>query len=191
MLPEIRDKIRALVSDFDQNQTEPFTYSGDNKFALCGNNTTSISNVTVNGNDLSSGQTYDFDSDTNILTIDGDLNTDDLISVSYVYNNYSDTELDAYIKSSLVWLSIYSYCTENDFEIEEEDIYPTPSNREEDLIAFIASILIKPDYNSYKLPNLTVSYPRTMPKEKRIEELVIKFRRGLGKNDVLTWIESY
>jgi hypothetical protein len=186
MIAEIKEKIRALITDLATCQSEFFEYENSPIFTLCGTNINSIQKVLINGNELASGETYDFDSATNKITITATLNSGDQIEIAYCYQKYSDTEILEYIRASLVWLSIFSFCSDEDFELEEDnEIYPTPSNKEQDLIALISSILIKPDYESYKLPNLTVSYPRSMTKEERIEKLIIKFKRGLGIVDTI------
>lgn len=184
MLAEIRDKIRALIADMSHAQSEFFDYTTSPIFTLSCENASSINTVLINGNPLASGETYDFDETTKKVTLTADLNSGDIIEINYNYTKYSEAELTEYIKASLVWISIFSEC-HDDFEIEEIEIYPTPTNKDEDLIALIASILIKPDYNSYKLPNLTVSYPRTMTKEQRIELLISRYNVGIGQMTVL------
>jgi len=185
-LQDIRQKIRALVEDFGTrcNSPEVFSYEGSNIFTICVGVVNSIIKVTNNDVELGSGE-YSFDSTTNELTILSVLATDDIIKVYYTCNVYSDTELDEYIRASLVWLSIYSYCSGEDFEIETDDIYPTPTNKERDLISLISSILIKPNYSMYKMPTVTITYPRTMSKEDRIEVMITHFKRGLGVNELI------
>ena len=184
LITELRLKTRALSEDLSKKQTETFAYtSGDKVFTLQEENANSITSITKNGVALESG-TYSFDTDTNELTISATLASGDVIVVKYVYYKYSDSEIDEYIRASLTWISIYSHC-DTDFEFELEDIFPTPSSTEEDLISIISSILIRPNYSEYKLPNLTVKYPRTMDKETKIQRLVEKFYIGLGINGIL------
>ena len=189
ILETIRTKIRALVEDISTCQTEVFKYEGSNIFPLCGENISSVTSVLKNGVELASGETYDLDSTNKTVTITATFADGDQVEIKYCSQKYSDSELDEFIRASLVWLSIYSYCSDEDFELEEDDIYPTPSNKEQDLIAFISSILIKPDYSRYSLPNLTVVYPRTMEKYIKIREIINRFRRGLGVNDVIEFEE--
>lgn len=187
MLDDIRLKVRALIEDFTKDCPEIFTYDGTTSiFTLCGGNITAIKSVCVNGTELGSGD-YSFDSSKNFIEILISLNENDQIQVVYCTQAYSDSELDEYIRSSLVWLSIYSFCSQDDFELEDEEIYPTPTNKETDLISLVSSILIKPDYVKYDLPNLKITYPRNMSKEERIEKLITTFKRGLGSNAVLEW----
>jgi len=185
----LRGKTRALVNDIVKSDKETFTYTNSAIFTLAEENIESITQITKNGVALTTGE-YSFDSSTNEITITPDtgneLSNGDVIIVTYTYYKYSTTELDEWIKASLVWMSVFS-ASETDFEIESGDIYPTPDNRTLDLIVLIASILIKPNYSEYRLPNLTVRYPRTLSKEEKIERLINKFTQGLGICDVLEW----
>jgi len=186
LIAELRDKVRALIEDFLKTSSgETFTYTtGDQVFTLQEENIQSVISVTKNGEALGSGE-YSFDNSSNELTISASLSSGDIIIVKYTYYKYSDTEIDGHIKSAIVWISVSSYC-ETDYEMDSDgDIYPTPNNKEEDLFAVIASIIIKPNYTEYRLPNLTVRYPRTMDKETKIQKLIEKFYIGLGINDVL------
>lgn len=185
MIDTIRTKIRALVPDLSTSDKETFSYTGSTIFTLAENNISALTEIEKNGSALGSGD-YEFDSTTNKLTITASLSDGDIIEVNYNYNKYSDTELDEYVRASLIWLSIFDY-REEDYELEDDDIYPTPDNRTTDLISLIASILIKPDYSEYRLPNLTVRYPNTMTKEERIEKLISRYKHGLGVTDVLEW----
>lgn len=184
MLPTIRQKIRALVSDFSQSSSEVFTYVTSAIFTIAQDNVT-VTAVEINGD--TSGITYTFSSTTNKITITSTLVAGDIIEVSYTYNKYSDTELDEYIRAALVWMSVYSYET-TDYEIESNDlIAPTPNNKTTDLIALVASILINSDFSAYKMPNYSVVFPRTMSKELRIEKLIGKFNYGIGVCDILNF----
>ena len=184
LITELRLKTRALAEDLNKKQTETFAYtSGDKVFVLQEENANSINSITKNGVALGSG-TYSFDTDTNELTITATLASGDVLVVKYVYYKYSDSEIDEYIRGALAWISIYSTC-DTDFEFEDDDVYPTLNSREEDLVAIVSSILIKPNYSEYKLPNITVKYPRTMDKETKMQRIIEKFYIGLGINGVL------
>jgi len=191
MLNEIRVKIRALVPDLSKNDFETFTYkSGDTIFILAESNINTILKVTKNGNELGTGD-YNYDSTTNELEILVALSAGDVIIVNYSYYKYSNTELNEYIRASLVWISIWGSC-EEDYELEDDEIIPTPSNMHIDLMALISAILIQPDYTSYRLPNIQVNYSRKMPKEERIKRLIMKVTTsGIGVNDVLTFYYNF
>lgn len=184
MLEIIRGKIRALVEDFSQKENESFEYTNSSIFTLSEPNVTAISKVLHNGTLLGSGD-YSYDSITNKITLTISLANGDKIEVDYLYHKYSDTELDEYIRASLVYISIYGDSCQYDFELEDDEIFPTPSNKDTDLISLISSILIKPDYTEYRLPNLKVIYDKRIPKEDRISQLISQYEMGLGVNDVL------
>ena len=191
MLSEIRVKIRALVPDLSKNDFETFVYqSGDTIFILSESNINSILKITKNGTELGTGE-YSYDSTNNEVEILVALSANDVIIVKYNYYKYSNTELNEYIRASLVWISIFGSCSE-DYELEDDDIVPTPCNMHTDLIALISAILIQPDYTSYRLPNIQVTYSRKMPKEERIKRLIMKVTTsGIGVNDVLTFYYSF
>jgi len=175
ILEGIRTKIYSLVEDFEKQGTELFNYQTSNIFTIAEQNIT-IVNVLHNGNPLASG-TWSFDADTNKITIVGEtLIEGDIIEIDYTYNQYTVDEMNGYIRASMCWISVYGH-TPKDFEMDEDldDINPTPTAQEADLIALIASIILKPDYTSYRLPNLTVTYRREIPKYERIEKLVSKW----------------
>lgn len=180
MITAIRNKIKALVSDFANSSEEAFVYTTSSIFTIAQDNIT-ISAVAVNG--VTAGVTYTYSSTTNKVTVTSSLSTGDVILVSYTYYKYSSAELDEYIRAALVFISVYSY-EDSDYELESGDVIsPTPDNKTTDEIALIASILINPDWTSYKLPNVSVVYPRKMPKEERIEKLIGKYNSGLGISD--------
>jgi len=187
MLESIITKIRALVTDNSQSGFETFIYTTSPIFTIAQNNLT-IVKVLLDGNVTTD---YTFDTVTNKITITATgLETSSVIEVDYTYFKYSNTELDGYIRSALVFLSVYSKDDNFEFELEGEsagdsEVVPTMDSHTGDLVSLVASILIKPSYISYKLPNLTVTYPVKMPKEERIEKLIGKFNEGIGINEVI------
>jgi len=187
MVDIIRIKIRSLCEDLQKSGFEIFTKTSSNIFTISQTNIT-LSKVLLNGTET---EDYTFDETTNKIEITASAFVEgDIIEVDFTYYKYSDTELNGFIRASLVWISVYGYI-DKDFELEEESgedwISPTPTNQESDLIALISSILIKPDWNVYKLPNVTVQYPRNMTKEERIEKLISKFQCGLGTNGIISF----
>jgi len=184
MLAEIKTKIRGLIEDLEKSGFEYFTYTTSAIFRLAEENITSLTSVLLNGEELETGE-YSFDSDTNKITITvTGLSSSDIIEVNFKYYKYSDTELQEFIRSALVWISMFGH-SERDYELEDNTIYPVPENRDEDLIALIASILIKPDYTTYRLPTVTVIYGGRMPKDQKIQKLLSRYTFGLGITGVL------
>lgn len=178
MIDKLIAKVRALIEDFENTGTEVFSYTTSNIFTIATNNIT-ISQVLVGGNALGSGETYEYSSTTGKITVTRSWTVGDILEVNFAYNKYSDAELKNYLTAALGWISIYAH-NERDFELETTAIYPTPSNKDLDLIAIIASILIKPDFLKKKLPNSEVIYPRTMTKEQQIKEIIMQTNIGIG-----------
>lgn len=182
----ISTKVRSLIEDNLKTDFELFEYKTSTIFQLKEDNVQEISSVLKNRNDLESGETYNYDSDTKEITLTASLSSGDEIKVTYTYYKYSDSELIGYIRSALVWISIYGDC-ETDFEIEDNDVEPTPENSESDLIAVIASILINPDWITKRLPNLTVIYPKTLSKQEKIKKIIRDFYKSPGIFNTLDW----
>lgn len=183
-LEEIRLKVRALIGDFLFVKSEYFEYTTSSIFTLCVSNITEISEVLVNGVALGSAE-YSYDTTTHKIEILASLTTGDQIEVVYKAYKYTDSELDQYITAGIVYVSVFNPECETDFEIEEGDIYPTPENKDNDLISIVTAVFIKPEYESYKLPTISVTYPKQMAKEERIRRIVKEFYRSLGVNDVI------
>jgi hypothetical protein len=187
MLDTIREKIRALVVDNEKSGFQTFVYTTTTIFTIAQTNIT-IFNVLLDGNITDD---YTFDEDTNKITITASgIDTSSVIEVDYTYNKYSDTELDGYIRSALVFISVYSRSDEFNYELEGEsagdmEIVPTMDSHIGDLVSLVASILIKPGYSQYNLPNLKVVYPEKMTKEERIAKLITRFNEGIGLNAVI------
>jgi len=185
MLTKIRTKIRSLIEDNLKTDFETFTYSDTNIFTISEENITSITTVLVNNVEIGTGD-YDFNSTTNKITITTTgLAEEDNIEVNYTYYKYSDTELISYIRSALVWMSLFGYGS-TDYEIESNAVYPTPDNRTIDVIAIVSSILINPDWTKYILPNsVTVVYNNKLTKYQKLEKVLNRFSMGVGDLDVL------
>ena len=159
--------VRAIISDFSVLKSDIFTYTNSSIFTLTEDNISSISDVTVN--DVSSGVTYTFDDTHNKVTISSTLTTSDTIEISYnCTENYSDTEVENYISSALVQISIHNYAN---FEIINSTVFPEPSLREKNLIASIAAVLIEPNNVSISLPGISLRIP-TATKSKSVQDMV-------------------
>jgi len=182
----IYSKIRALIEDFLTVDSEIFSYTNSSIFSICESNIDEITKVLKNGVELGSGD-WAYDSDTGKITITASLVSNDIIEVDFKFYKYSNSELKKYVEGALVWISIKAH-SNKDYEIEDDDgIYPTPSNSDTDLIALIASVLINPSYDLYRLPNLTVRYPKNLSKDEKIEKLIQKYENGLGVNNVISF----
>lgn len=169
--------VRYLLNETAKSQVpgDNFTYSSSAIFTLTESNPIAISDVFVNED--TSGVVYSFDSDTNKVTITSSLTSGDTVEIQYTYYpNYSDTEIENYIRYALVHLSICGYYT---FEVGSDNaIYPEPEDNEKNLIAFITATLISPNNITYRLPDMTLQVPNSMPTEDLIRKAVAIFKKG-------------
>lgn len=186
MLSNVKIKVRALIEDLLKSGSETFTYTSSNIFTLIEPNAVEAIDFTIDGAALDSGEIYALDTDTNKVTLSGITPTaGQEIEINYTYYaKYSETEIREYIRASLVWISLFGEC--KDFELEEDgegdyNFEPTPTSKQLDLIALITSILIKPDWNEYKLPNLTVKFPRTQDRDTKIRKLIVRLQSMVGE----------
>ena len=187
MISETRIKVRALIEDLSQADYEVFNYRGISVFTLSEPNVNSVVEVLQNGSALGSGD-YSYDSDFHELTVTASMSDGDDIQVNYTFYKYSDTELNEFIRSSLVYINIY-YGSNLKYDVSE--IVPTPTDAESDLIALVASILIKPNYLEYKLPNIMVKYPEKYSKDEKIKNIVNTYKssglNGVGITDIIEY----
>ncbi|RLE37652.1 hypothetical protein DRJ17_06110 [Candidatus Woesearchaeota archaeon] len=184
-------KIRSLVEDISKKSSESFIYLSSSVFILTESNIIDIIRVQKNGSTLGSGE-FDYDPLTNEITITASLVSGDIIIVDFnYYSKYSDTEIRSYIEGALAYISLH-YC--QDFEMEHDldvyELFPTPTNRETDMIAMVASILMKPNYSEYKLANVTIKYPRIEDKDKKIWKLIKSFQKRIGIFDTIDFVND-
>ena len=187
MIPDILTKIRALIQDIPKTDFQVFTYTVSNVFKLAEPNIEEVTQVLIRGAVLGSGQSFDFDEDSNEVSVNGvSFNVNDPIEIRFTFTKYSDDELTQYIQAALSWVNIYGV-GDDELEIDDDDIAPAITKAQEDLIALVCSILICPDIQSYKLPNVSITYPSLMPKEERIARLITRFQHDVGAADVIEW----
>jgi hypothetical protein len=177
MITKITTKCRAVLQDVSKTDTETFEASGYT-FTISQENTNAINSVTVNGTALASNK-YSYDSISQIVTIAvGSVVTGDAVIISYTYTKYSDTELLNYIKTALIYMSDYLYNPVFEVISGDDEIYPLPSLKEQNLISTIVGILINPDWISYRTSSIQVNYPSKLTKEEKIEKLISRFKRS-------------
>jgi hypothetical protein len=174
---DVSTLVRYLVMDFAQvlSPGDLFTYGSSNVFALSQTNIISITGVLING---VGGQQYVYDTDTKKVTIPVPMSVGDTVEIQYrYYPNYSDSELESYVRAAMIFLSVNNYYT---FTIDEasDTISPDPDDREQNLIAFVASILIKPDNQTIRLPDMTINVPVGLPTRDIITKAVMIFKHN-------------
>jgi len=184
-LTKLTTKIRALVVDIGATDYQTYEYTTSSVFTVAVSNAT-VTSVLQNGATLGSGE-WAYNSVSQEVTITASLTSGDAIQINFSYYSYSATELKEYIRAALVYMDAFGYVADEDYEMETDDIYPVPSNRDSDVIALVASILIKPNYNMYTTPTITVRYPRTMDKDEKIKRIIEKGRWPIGLIRVITF----
>ena len=172
-ITRIIDKTRSLINDLEQSNLDSFIYVNSSIFTL-GETANSITFVEINGVTTSS---YSFNSSTNKITISASLTANDVVVIKYTYYaKYSDTEIKSYIDGALSHISINGI---KNFMIESGlRFYPYPTESEENLIAIITAILMKPLFNSYRTATVSVSFPERQSKEEKIADIIGRFKHS-------------
>ncbi len=180
--------IRGLIDDKNRiDGRDSDVYRGDNVFTLSEDfPSESTITVFVNGSQLGSGD-FSYDSDNNQVTITSSLSTDDNILIKYNYfKKYSDTEIQGYLESSLVYFPQYQY--KKTFEINSENEIVAinsidPTTEELYFISTIASILIDPQNIRINIPDLSLSAKRDKSDQEQIKETFRNFKNFIGTVD--------
>jgi hypothetical protein len=112
----------------------------------------------------------------------GILAVGDVIECHYQgYQRYTDFEIRQYILASIIRLSTAQYQT---FILREDDtIFPTPVESDENLICFIASILMEGNVARYKTAELEIEFGKEEDNEVRIRKLMALWKKCYGTID--------
>jgi len=175
-LTTIETQVRYLLNETSKSQIpgDIFTYGASNVFTLGESNVIAILDVLVN--DETSAVTYTYNSVTKKLTITSSLISGDTVEIQYTYYpNYSSSEIQNYIRAATMHLSVNNYY---DFEIEAAgEVYPDLTVRESNLLAFVTAILIEPNNATYRLPDMTINVPNSLPTEDLIRKAIAIFKK--------------
>jgi len=178
-ITDITTLVRYLINDYAHTMKpgDIFTYNTSGVFELTESNVISVSSVWKNSVELGSGD-WTYDSDTNKVTVTATLTTGDTVEIRYTYYpNYSATEFENYIKGAIVHLSINNYYT---FEVDANgEIYPEPSTAEKNLIAFVTAIMLEPNNVNYRLPDISISNPKSLPTRDLISKAISIFKHNV------------
>ena len=170
--------VRHLIDDTSRTLIpgDIFTYTNSAVFILSESNAIAVTVVKRNGATLSSSN-YSYDNSTQEVTISSGLTSGDTIEIEYTYcPNYSDSELESYIRSAFVHLSINNYYT---YEVDASDnFFPNPTDKEKNLIAAITSVLIKPDNKTIRLPDMTINVPNSLPTRELVSQMIAIFKHN-------------
>ncbi len=182
-MTEIILKIRNLIGDIlktDGRDLFTFESSVSSKiFSLTESNVSSATIIVQKNGAVWAASNYTYSATTGKITVTGTLTAGDSLEVTYsYYSKYSDTELQGFIKAAISYLSVEKYGT---FTVKSDNvIFPTPTEGEENLIAVIASILIKGDVISYRTPELSISFEKSDSKETKIKKYVRQYKKSYG-----------
>ena len=179
----IIEKVRDLISDnLITIGRDVFVYesiTSSKIFTLTESNVTASTIVVYKNGTVWAGTNYSYSATTGKLTVTGTLVAGDSLEVVYsYYQKYSDTEIQGFIRGAISYLVVEKYRC---FAVMPPDmIFPTPTSNEENLIAVVASILIKGDIVSYRTPELTINFERGDSKEIKIKKFVRQFKKTYG-----------
>lgn len=178
-------KLRDFIEDGYKWTIDPQTYTTSAVFTLIEANIDSTSLIVYKNQVVlpispSSGVTnYSYSATTGKVTITATLAAGDSLEFDYnAYTRYSDTELRGFVRSALYYLSNDMYKT---FVAKSDnEIFPTPTEAEENLIALIANILIKPPISSYRTSDITINFNETDTKDQKIAKAIRMFKKTYG-----------
>lgn len=172
---DIEPLVRSLIEDNRETVVDIFTFNTSEVFTLTESNVVQIDEVSVN--DVSSGVTFVFDTDTNKLTITSLLTEGDTIEIHFThFPDYSTTEIERFLEAALVHISTNNY--REFLLVSGGDIWPEPNIHEKNLIAMITSLLIKPDNKTFRLPDITIVAPKDLPIHMKISKVIAIFKRA-------------
>jgi len=196
-LTNINRKCRALVQDDLQSESAIYEFVSSRVFTLPFSEVQSSSiKVYINGTlivNVSGDIKYTFDETTSKLTLSdesGLLTTGDLIEVYFnCYKNFTDNEVTQYILSAIVRLSVEKYTT---FVLKDDNIiFPTPVETDENLIALIASILMEGNLSSYRTNEVNITYLKDEDNESRIKRSIRQWITAYGVVDYVNIRRPY
>lgn len=182
--------IRGLIKDLEKtNGNDIHTYDTDTSFPLSQDYVSSTSiKVYQNGTELTSGWSYN--SDTNRVTITASLTKNDQIMITYnYYCKYSDSEILNYVSANLVRFveyrySKYFYVNDSDEIVSMGDLDPTVE--EGSIIAFITAIDIDPNNINIKTSDFNLGAEESMSKQEQIQDVFTKWLKNYG---ILSFLE--
>lgn len=189
MLTNLILKIRSLAQDDYSRSSAVFEFESSRTFTLADSSVQGSSlKVYINGSliENSSADTkYTFDEFTSKLTFEeqsGLVSAGDIIEVYFnCYKNFTDNEIIQYIRSAIIRMSAEKYTT---FILrEDQTIYPTPVESDENLIALIASILMEGNLASYRTNEINISFAKDEDNESRIKRAIRQFKKTFGVID--------
>jgi len=188
------EKLRNLIGDnLITTGIDTFTYesiTSSKIFTLTESNVSASSIIVLKNGVVWAASNYTYSATTGKITVTGTLTAGDSLEVDYsYYQKYSDTELQGFIKGAISYLAVGKYGT---FAVKSDSIiFPTPTEAEENLLALIASILIKGDVTHYRTPEITINFEKSDSKEKKIYKIITQFKKTFGVLKFIKYDEKY
>lgn len=187
--------IRGLIKDIQKTDgRDVFAYDSDSSFKLSLDNISSSSIIVYqNGNVLSSDD-WDYNSDTNKVTITPvtsgvSLTSGDNIIITYdYYERYSDSEIQSYIKTNLVRFTQRRYYKQFYMNSSNEVVTLNGSNptvAEGNIIALVTAIDIDPQNIEIRTRDFTLTPTENLSKSEQINIVFNQFLRSFGVIDFL------
>ena len=183
--------IRGSIKDnLKTNGRDAFEYVTDNSFRLSKDYISSATIKVYKGTTLLTVTTqYTYNSDTNKVTITATLVEGDDIIITYsYYEKYSDTEIQGYIKSNLIWFTRRRYGKTFYMNSSNEVVTlngENPTLAEGNIIAAVTSIDIDPRNFRIRTPDFTIEPEETKSKSELINDVFDQFTRSFGTLDFL------
>jgi len=178
--------IRGIIKDLLQTDGQDvFEYDTATNFKL-GEPYISVATIKVYKNEdlLTITTDYTYNATTNRVTIIASLTKKDNIIVTYsYYQKYSDSEIQNYIKASLIWFvrknySKYFYMNASDEVVTLDGIQPT--EREADMVALVTAIDIDPKNINISTKDFKFNAVENKSRTEQIDEAFAHFTRTFG-----------
>jgi len=187
-LTTLYKKVRSLAIDDWVDGYDPFEVDNpdDLSFTLTAATVDSTSLKVYQNSILIPSSQYTFDEASSKVVFDFGtgyaLSCGDLLEFYYKeYKKYTDNELRQYILSAIIRLSTEKYTT---FVLRDDDaIFPTPVESDENLICFIASILMEGNIASYRTNEVSIAFGKDEDNEARIKRAIRQFKKTYGNID--------
>ena len=191
---EIEEKLRNLLGDNLVSGNDPFKYYGTSKVFTLTNSNVDESTIKVYKNQSPTEWDSDNYSIINGKIIVSEVTGEELIpgeelEITYnYYEKYSHAELEGYIKSALIYLSVEQY---KDFDlVTGDELDPEPTLAEENLIALVALILVKGSIRSYRTPEITITFGENLSIEDKIKKAINQCAKSFGTLDYVNLSEE-
>ena len=188
-LSKIRLWVRQLINDMSRKDGhDVFQYDSSSVFHVSEDYPDELTIKVYKNGTLLFNADWDYDSDTNQVTIDvvasgNDLVTGDDVEITYDYfAKYSNDEIDGYISGALLYFTEFRHY--KTYEINGTDVVAcnneVPTIEESHLIALVTAIHINPDNINLRTPDISKTGSQNKSKKDQIADTITRWQRSLG-----------